>query len=309
MNQATLSQGEEAIETANVMMDEVVGMFTNFATFMTITRPGAPGVHTRKLQFSEWTNAQLDRYAYVCWDDDLTATTTVPATASFGYALNAAGYSGTILIYDAVDSYRCAAFICGAIASIDFEETNGRTNICFRSQTGITSPITETIQYDNLLANHYNVYAYFATANDSFRFFSDGKVTGPFVWVDSYVDQIWLNNAFQLALMTLLTELKAIPYNDMGYNLIRAAMMDPINAGLNFGAFRQGVPLSSLQAAEVNQEAGMEIAPTLSTQGWFLKIWPATAQIRAARLSPQIKFWYMDGQSVQRLDLNSIEVM
>ena len=70
-----------------------------------------------------------------------------------------------------------------------------------------------------LEANGYNYYGNWATANDAFSFFYPGSVTGGFLWIDSYVDQIWLNNAFQLALMTLLTQTKSIPYNAYGDKL------------------------------------------------------------------------------------------
>ena len=201
-----------------------------------------------------------------------------------------------------------AAFIAGAIASIDFTETNGRTNLSFRSQAGITPNVTDLTVYNNLKANGYNCYCDVATANDQFIFLSPGLVTGAFAWLDSYVDQIWLNNALQLALIVLLTEAKSVPYNEAGYGLIRAACMDPINQGLNFGAFRAGVPLSALQAAQVNSAAGLKIDGTLTTQGWYLQILPATAQVRAARGTPPMTFWYMNGQSVQQINLASIEI-
>jgi len=133
-------------------------------------------------------------------------------------------------------------------------------------------------------------------------------VSGPFTWVDTYINQIWLNSQFQLALMVLLTQVKSIPYNAAGYGLIRAALLDPIQQGLNFGAFREGVTLSTLQKAEVNSAAGVAIDRTLSTQGWYLHIGDATPQVRQARASPPMTFWYMDGESVQRLDLASVAV-
>jgi hypothetical protein len=134
-------------------------------------------------------------------------------------------------------------------------------------------------------------------------------VSGEFLWLDSYVDQIWLNNAFQLALMELLINTKSIPYNTAGYSLIEAACMDPINAGLNFGAFRPGVSLSAAQAAEVNNAAGVTIDATLSQRGWYLQVLDASAIVRQARGSPPCTFWYMDGQSCQRINLASIELL
>ncbi len=108
--------------------------------------------------------------------------------------------------------------------------------------------------------------------------------------------------------MVLLKNAKSIPYNAAGYGLIRASLLDPINQGLNFGAFRPGVTLSQLQIAEVNNAAGKKIDDVLSTQGWYLQVKDALPQVRAVRGSPPITFWYMDGQSVQKLNLASVEV-
>jgi hypothetical protein len=103
--------------------------------------------------------------------------------------------------------------------------------------------------------------------------------------------------------------MKSVPYNPQGYGLIRAAVQDPINAALNFGAIRAGVPLSAAQIAEVNAAAGVPIDGLLSTRGWYFQVLPATAQIRALRQSPPCTLWYMDGESVQQINLASIDVL
>jgi hypothetical protein len=84
--------------------------------------------------------------------------------------------------------------------------------------------------------------------------------------------------------------------------------MDPILAALNFGAIRGNVPLSSSQAAQVNNAAGTKIDTVLSSRGWYLQILPATAQVRAARGTPPMTFLYMDGGSVQAINLASIVI-
>jgi hypothetical protein len=106
--------------------------------------------------------------------------------------------------------------------------------------------------------------------------------------------------------MNLLTQSESVPYNAEGRALITAACMDSINQGLSFGIIRTGVTLSALQAAIVNDQAGVDISSTLSTRGWYLQVLDATAAVRTARTSPPINFWYMDGGSVQRINLASI---
>lgn len=307
---AVLSQGA-AIATPEAFMDDLVDVIQNWATFMLTFDPDAGSGNAQKLLFATWTNAQDDRYAFICWDTDASPTTTVPATSSLGYLLAQASFSGTCLIGEQAADIgsplvSLAAFECGAIASIDFEATNGRATLAFRSQTGLTASVTDRTVATNLIANGYNFYGAYATGNDQFVFFYPGSVSGPFLWQDSYVNQIWLNNAFQLALMVLLTQALSVPYNPAGRAQIESALADPINAGLNFGAFRAGVVLSAAQIAAVNAAAGANIAPTLQTRGWYLKVGDASPAVRQTRGSPPCTFFYMDGQSVQQIDLASI---
>jgi hypothetical protein len=112
-----------------------------------------------------------------------------------------------------------------------------------------------------------------------------------------------------LALMTLMSASKSLPYNTLGYGLIVAACMDPINQGLNFGSIRSGVPLSAQQAASVNMAAGVPIDKSLTNQGYYLQVLPASAQVRGLRQSPPCTFWYLDGGSIQKINLASIDVM
>ncbi len=123
------------------------------------------------------------------------------------------------------------------------------------------------------------------------------------------MNQIWFNNAVQLALMTLMTMAKSLPYNQPGYDLVGAALQDPIDQALNFGMMATGVPLSNLQAAEVNQAAGVKIDQVLFNGGYYKQILPATAQVRSNRGSPPVTIWYMDPGSIQRLDVASVAIL
>ena len=92
-----------------------------------------------------------------------------------------------------------------------------------------------------------------------------------------------------------------IPYNEAGYGVLRAAAMDTINTAVSAGFIRQGVSLSEAQKVQVNTEAGLDIAGTLNTQGWYLQILDPTTQVRAERGTPVVNFWYMDGGSIQKI--------
>lgn len=302
---AVVSQGADAATPA-AFMAGVVSATTNWAVFMTAFDPDAGSGNALKQAFAAWTAAQGNRYAYACWDTDITPTASTSATSSLGYLLEQSQSSGTILLY-APDA-KLAAFVCGVVASIDFTQLNGRITFAFKSQSGLVATVTNQTVASNLIANGYNFYGTYATANDQFTFLYPGSISGQYLWADAFVNQIWLNNGLQLALMTLLTQLKSVPYNAVGYGLIKAACMDPINAALNFGAFRAGVPLSAQQTAQVNNAAGLAIDGTLTAQGYYLQVLPATAIVRAARASPPITLFYLDGGSVQRINLASVAV-
>jgi hypothetical protein len=298
---AVLSQGANAATPA-AAMNAIITQTQNWATFMTTFEP----VTADKIAFAAWTSGQNKRFAYVMWDTDVTVTQPNP-TSSAGYQIIQLAYDGTILIYEPSDLNH-AAFVCGCVASLDFTETNGRATMAFRTQGGLAPGVTDQTIAAQLLLNGYNFYGAYATASQGFDFFYNGSITGVFDWADSYVNQIQFNAALQQALVSLLTSVKSVPYSQLGYGLLQQACMDPINAALNFGTIRAGVALSASQAAQVNAAAGQKIDTILSTRGWYLQIKAASAQTRAARQSPPMTLWYTDGQSVQQINLASIEV-
>jgi len=308
---AVTSQGAD-VAVPGPFMDGVKAVTQDWATFMTCFDPDNSG-NANKLLFAAWANGQNNRFAYVCWDTDDTPSTSVPASTSLGYLLAANEYSGTCIVgNDAITADQVsaadAAFVCGSAAAIDFNETNGRITFAFKYQQGLGVTATGASAAQNLIANGYNFIGAYATANDRFNFLYPGSVSGKFKWFDNYIDQIWLNNALQLALMVLLTTAKSVPYVPAGYALIEAACMDPILAAVNFGAIRAGVTLSQAQIAEVNSAAGVKIDQTLTAQGWYLQVKDPGAVVRGNRGSPAITLWYTDGQSVQQINLTSVDV-
>lgn len=296
---AVLSQGAAAATPA-AAMDAIKAATLNWVAFMTAFEP----VTADKMAFAAWVNGQNKRFIYAGWDTDITATQ-AGNTTSFGAQCNTLNYDGVVPIYG---DNTLAAFVLGMTASIDFTRREGRITYAFKSLAGLVASVTDQTIAANLDANGYNFYGQYATANDGFTFFYPGSVTGKYKFLDEYVNAIWLNNQLQLALMTLLTSVNSVPYNNQGYALIDAACMDPVNDAINFGAIRAGVPLSSQQAANVNNAAGLAISNVLGTRGWYLQILAATAQVRGARQSPPITLWYMDGGSVQQIVMASIVI-
>lgn len=311
---AVLSQGAAAAVPAT-FMNAVVAQTTAWVNFMTAFDPDGGSGNAVKQAFAAWKNSQNSRFGYVCFDSDASPTASVPAASSLGQILAANGDSGTCLIYEPSD-LNLASFVCGAAASIDFGETNGRITFAFRSQAGLVASVSSQIVADNLAGspqgsgrgNGYNFYGAYGAAQQNFIWFQRGFVTGPFLWFDSYVNQIVMNNAFQSDLLNLQANSKSIPYSTAGDNLIEGALADSIAQFLNFGAFGPG-DISSSQAAAVKAAAGVDITTALETQGYYLQIKPASASARAARTTPPATFWYLDRGSIQSINLASVALL
>lgn len=298
---AVTSQGS-AVQDASTVMDAVVAQTQDFVAFMTTWEP----VDDIKMLFAAWANAKANRYAYVPHTNIAAATATADAT-TIAPKVKAAGYGSVAPVYDPANGANVAAALLGYIASLDTGALNGRATMAFR-EGNVVAGVTSQTAGDNLIANGYNFVGSYATANDGFVFLYPGQISGDFDWIDSWVSQVWLNNAMQLALMLLLRSMGQIPYNADGYALVEAAMSDPVERALNFGAIRAGVSLSNLQKTQINNAAGGDVASIVEKRGWYIKVQDAAPQVRPTRGSPPIFLWYTDGQSIQKITLNSIAV-
>lgn len=295
---AVISAGA-AIQTPAGGITALVAATQNWATLSTVWEP----VVADKVLFATAISTLGQRYAYVGWDSDAAPTTTVPASASFGPLTST--LNGRIAVWGPVDK---AAFIMGATAAIDFTQTNGRITYAYRKLASLTPDVTDATIANNLLANGYNFYGAYATDANQFQFLQNGQISGAWLWIDPYINQIKLNSDLQVAMLNLLSNMKAIPYNIRGRTAINAAALDPINSAFNFGSIVAGVTLSQSQRATVNSAAGLNIADTLQTRGWYLQVLDAAPSVRTTRGSPPITLWYTDGGSIQKINLASIDI-
>jgi hypothetical protein len=309
---ATTSQGA-AQSTPAAAMNSIIAITKNFASYFTSFEPS----DADKEGFALWNNGQNKEYVYVEWETNILDTEAGGPSPAWA-AITKAAYDGVSLNYSnpAVDPLggQVAAFVAGYIASVDYDAVNGRATAAYKAQDGLAPQVFSDTVYDNIIAYGGNCYQNATTANNAFTFYSDGSVTGTFDWLDSYIDQIWLNNNFQLSLLTFLTTINSLSYNQAGYNMIESVLVGdpqepgPITQGVTNGVIAPNVPLSSSQADAVNAAAGVAIDGVLSTRGWYLQILPGTAQVRKARTSPPINFWYNDGGAIQKIVVNSVTV-
>ncbi|WP_338805111.1 DUF3383 domain-containing protein [Xenorhabdus griffiniae] len=283
-------------DTIDELMPRITKSVTNFVSIMAISDFSSD----EKLAISKWVTLQNDRYVHVLYSSgDLVALEAISS------AIFESDIGGTCLMYG---DHTHGAFACTYAASLNFNELSGRATFAFRRQEGLTPTVTDKALADELLRLRFNFYGAYGTANDRFIFVNQGSISGKFNWLDSYVNQVFLNSQLQLALMTMLTSFKSIPYNETGKAIHRAALKDPIDQMLRFGGIQRGVVLSEQQKKQINVEAGFDAAAQIQAEGWCVVIDDTPAQTRGLRKSMPLKFWYADGGSVQRVELPSINV-
>ncbi|CDH26405.1 DUF3383 domain-containing protein [Xenorhabdus bovienii] len=283
-------------DTIDELMPRITKVVSNFVSIMAIGDFSSD----EKLTISRWVTVQNDRYVHVLYSNG-----ELVALEAISTAIRESEIGGTCLMYG---NHTHGAFACTYAASLNFNELNGRATFAFRRQEGLTPTVTDKALADELLRLRFNFYGAYGTANDRFVFVNQGSISGKFKWMDSYINQVYLNSQLQLALMTMLTSFKSLPYNEVGKAIQRAAIQDPINQMLNFGAIQRGITLSEQQKEQINIEAGFDAAAQINAEGWCLRIGETSAQTRGLRESMPLKLWYADGGSVQQITLPSINV-
>lgn len=160
-----------------------------------------------------------------------------------------------------------------------------------------------------LTAQGFNFMGNYATRNDEFIFHYPGQMYGRWRWIDTYLNAVWLNNALQVSIMNGFGQSPRVPYTESGYALIRSWLQDPVNRALNNGIIDPGVTLSESQKAQVNREAGADIAPSLTQNGYFIQIQDPAPAVRVTRDSPIVNLWYTYGGSVHKLTVASTAIV
>ena len=301
---AYIAQAGVPIDTPASAMNRLVGLTTNFGTFTT----SLTQTLTNREAFAAWNSTQNSQYAYVGWDTDVGDLTPNNA-ASFGAIAFATPYQGTLPTYGGIDT---AAAFMGYAASINYSIKNGRTVLAFRQFVAGTAATCSSLP--NAAALESNNYSYIGAAANSANNWTiayPGKISGSFLWFDTYLDQVWLNKSLQLSLFEAMLAYNSIPYNQDGYTDLYRAAVDVMDAAVNAGVIVGGVTLSQSQQQEVDNAAGRTISDVLQTRGWYVLIGNPSnpAQARGNRTSPQCTVWWCDGGSIQQLNVQSLAII
>lgn len=295
---AVLSQGSDS-KTFSATLNELTEEFQNFFGIATVWQE----TEAEALEIATWVSQQGTRFCYFFTETSSAAL--VPNNASC-FAKVTSEYNGIHCCYN-TKAY--TVFEMSIPASTDYLRTRGRKVAAFRTQGGLAATVTNGTQAQTLLNNGYNFYGAYATASEDFLMSYNGQLSGNARWLDTYAGQVWLKFALQAAWLSCMQANNALPFNQDGYGAIRAASLDPIEQAVNAGLIVKGVTLSQAQKNTVNTEAGEDISEPLYTQGWFLKIPDASAQVRADRGPLTPSFWYCDGGSIQRIVGNANTIL
>lgn len=295
---AVLSQGADVV-TLSASLGNMTASFQNFFSVMPVFQEN----EEEGLEIASWISAQGTKFAY--FYNETSAVALVPNNAAC-FAQQVKTYNG---IFSGYNTKNFCAFMMGVCASTDYNRLRGRKTGAFRTQAGLSPTVDNGSNSLALLGNGYNFYGAYASASQDFVMSYNGSISGSVKWLDTYEGQVWLKSALQAAWLSVMQANNTLPFNEDGYGAIRSASLDPINSAVNAGIIVPRVTLSNLQKATVNAEAGEDISEALYTQGWFLQIPDASAQVRSDRgpLSPN--FWYCDGGSIQRIQGTSTTIL
>lgn len=260
----------------------------------------------QKDDLATWTSSQSDNTGAILHDTAVTVAQ-INAGTSWGQTIAAGDYEGVGVVAFDADT---AALIASAPCSVDWSATNGRYNVAFRRSAELSPTVTDLTTATALEGAGYNFYGQFAGSGVSYNGIYPGAVSGSYMWLDSFFNQIWMRRNFQLDLINLLFHKGQIPYTTQGDGYIAAALKRTIDAAINFGAIRAGVVLSDDQVQTLVTAYGQAAAQAVQMHGYYLYTnAPGTATTtRGKRQTPEVYFYYTDGQSVQRIVMNSIMV-
>lgn len=297
---AVTSRGSDALtETGN--MEAILRITRNWVCFSTVWR----AEREEMIAYAEWSNSKGVSYLYALWDDDMkllqpnNAATVGAALAELNVSAVCAEWKGP----------EYAAFLLGAAAAIDWNRRQGTITFAFKSQDGLAPNVDNGQDAVCLTAQGFNFMGNYATRNDEFIFHYPGQMYGRWRWIDTYLNAVWLNNALQVSIMNGFGQSPRVPYTESGYALIRSWLQDPVNRALNNGIIDPGVTLSESQKAQVNREAGADIAPSLTQNGYFIQIQDPAPAVRVTRDSPIVNLWYTYGGSVHKLTVASTAIV
>lgn len=261
---------------------------------------------TQKKELAAWVSQSANRFGYVYYDESATATIANNPSTFQQSVVVANGYENVMAVFG---SYLYAVLALAYSASLNFTRTNGRVSYKFRSFSGIAPNVSDNATASALESNGYNYYGAYSQNKTMKQYVSDGQITGKYHWLDSFLSQVWINANLIAAFANLFSDNASFAFNATGYAAVSAAVIEVASRAKNFGAIRAGVTLDPAQIKLVNGAVKSDVKSVLYTEGWYFYIPPQNSQARTERILQGAIFYYVDGQLIQRISLNSTDIL
>ena len=260
----------------------------------------------QKTELCAWVSASDNRYGYV-YHDTSEAPTVANNAATFQQSVVVEnGYENVLAVYG---TYLYAVLALAYSASLDFSRTNGRVSYKFRAFAGVAPNVSDNATAAALESNGYNFYGSYSQNRTMKQYVSNGAITGKFLWLDSFISQVWINANLISAFANLFTNNASYAFNAAGYASVSAAVIDVAQNAKNFGAVRAGVTLDRAQINIVNDAVGADVSSVLFTEGWYFYIPTQTGASRTERSLDGAIFYYVDGQLIQSINMTSTNIL
>lgn len=298
---AIVSAGSAAVSMTD-MMDSITNSNQNWIPFESLVDLD----EDQNTELCAWTNAQNSRFVFVYHESSAEATIPNNPDCFFQKVVVTNGYEGIFPIYG---SYLYGTMPLAYSGSIDFARTNGRVSFKFRAFSGLAPNVTDLATAKALKSNGYNFYGAYSLNKTMKQYASDGAISGKFLWLDSFIDQVWINANLVSAYAELFTDNQSYAFNANGYGAVQAATIDPAELAVTFGAIQKGVTLDASQIRRVNNTVGKDISSILYSQGWYLNIPTQTGAARIDRNLQGVTFFWVDGQLIQSISMASTAIL
>lgn len=290
---AVLWQGTDA-QPFSQNVNSVLNISQNWVTFTTIDEPEIADA----TEMAQWSSTNFG-FIYFPFTTQTNAEVS-GNTSDMASALSAAGVSATAPVYGPVNY---TSFFMGMLAATDFEATNGMKTYAFKRSGSLPSYVTDGGVAQVLKTKMYNFLGNFQTRNAQFDVSAWGTlIDSTYKFIDELAGMIWLANAWQVALVDLMTTVNRIPYTERGYTMIRTSTISIVNRGLNNGYIEPGVTLSASQKSALIEAIGQDVSQTLENTGWYLRVSDPGATARSNRESPICQLYVTYGGAVHKID-------
>ena len=176
------------------------------------------------LEVAAWVESNYKLGGTSSNDVNIINTTAASDTSTVAYALKAAGYKRTFLLYSAdAAKYPEAAWMGG-----EFARDAGEATWMFKQLNGITVDNLTASQRSNALAKNCNIYVPRSGVNMT----ENGKTSGG-KWIDVVRDEDWLKNEVQVEVYSAFINSPKIAQTDKDSAIIEARLRGVISRAVD----------------------------------------------------------------------------